>query len=226
MRESNGSVEVPKCIIHIKPVQRRTIWYYQQQESNPFLKIVVVLLTMVASYHGIETVRRDNCLLVKNLVNECLHKILINRDINGAKEYVKDTIVSDLHMNRIDLSLLVITKGSSKSGGDYDVKAAHLELAKRMRKGDPTTAPNIGDRVPYVIIKDAKGAKAYEWSEDPSYVLEHNIPIDVDHYLDNQISKPLLRISEAILQDASRELFRWDTQEDLFLSVLLPTKVA
>ena len=31
-----------------------------------------------------------------------------------------------------------------------------------MRKRDPATAPTIGDRVPYVIIKAAKGAKAYE----------------------------------------------------------------
>lgn len=58
---------------------------------------------------GIETVRRDNCLLVKNLVNECLHRILIDRDVPGAVQYVKNTI-SDLLMNRVDLSLLVITK--------------------------------------------------------------------------------------------------------------------
>lgn len=58
---------------------------------------------------GIETVRRDNCLLVKNLVTESLNKILIDRDVQGAAEYVKNTI-ADLLMNRIDLSLLVITK--------------------------------------------------------------------------------------------------------------------
>lgn len=67
------------------------------------------LLVIVLSLTGIETVRRDNCLLVKNLVNECLHKILIDRDIPGAVQYVKNTI-SDLLMNRMDLSLLVITK--------------------------------------------------------------------------------------------------------------------
>ncbi|XP_042471603.1 DNA polymerase delta catalytic subunit-like [Zingiber officinale] len=82
---------------------------------------------------GIETVRRDNCLLVKNLVNECLHKILIDRDIPGAVQYVKNTI-SDLLMNRVDLSLLVITKGLTKTGSDYNVKSAHVELAEKMRK--------------------------------------------------------------------------------------------
>lgn len=154
---------------------------------------------------GIETVRRDNCLLVKNLVTECLHKILVDRDVPGAVQYVKNTI-SDLLMNRVDLSLLVITKGLTKTGEDYAVKAAHVELAERMRKRDAATAPTVGDRVPYVIIKAAKGAKAYEKSEDPIYVLDNNIPIDPQYYLENQISKPLLRIFEPILKNASREL--------------------
>jgi DNA polymerase delta subunit 1 len=154
---------------------------------------------------GIETVRRDNCLLVKNLVTECLHKILIDRNIPGAVQFVKNTI-SDLLMNRMDLSLLVITKGLTKSGEDYANKSAHVELAERMRKRDAATAPSVGDRVPYVIIKAAKGAKAYEKSEDPIYVLENNIPIDPQYYLENQLSKPLLRIFDPILKNASREL--------------------
>ena len=58
---------------------------------------------------GIETVRRDNCQLVRTVVSTCLDRILIEEDIEGAKEYVRNTI-SDLLMNRLDLSLLVITK--------------------------------------------------------------------------------------------------------------------
>ncbi|XP_068330245.1 DNA polymerase delta catalytic subunit [Pyrus communis] len=166
---------------------------------------------------GIETVRRDNCLLVKNLVNECLHKILIDRDIPGAIQYVKN-IISDLLMNRMDLSLLVITKGLTKTGDDYGVKAAHVELAERMRKRDAATAPNVGDRVPYVIIKAAKGAKAYEKSEDPIYVLENNIPIDPQYYLENQISKPLLRIFEPILKNASKELLHGSHTRSISIS--------
>lgn len=34
-----------------------------------------------------------------------------------------------------------------------------------MRKRDAGSAPNLGDRVPYVIIKAAKGAAAYMKSE-------------------------------------------------------------
>ncbi|XP_050205560.1 DNA polymerase delta catalytic subunit isoform X2 [Mercurialis annua] len=100
---------------------------------------------------GIETVRRDNCLLVKNLVNECLHKLLIDRDVPGAVQFVKNTI-SDLLMNRMDLSLLVITKGLTKTGDDYEVKAAHVELAERMRK------PSYHNRFVWLSIQMGKAS--------------------------------------------------------------------
>lgn len=77
--------------------------------SLPSCCFVEVPLKLNLHWAGIETVRRDNCLLVKNLVTDCLHKILIDRDIPGAVQYVKNAI-SDLLMNRMDLSLLVITK--------------------------------------------------------------------------------------------------------------------
>ena len=46
---------------------------------------------------------------VKNVVTTSLEKILMERDVEGAKNYVKSTI-SALLMNRLDLSLLVVTK--------------------------------------------------------------------------------------------------------------------
>lgn len=52
-----------------------------------------LLWTKASSYDkmdmkGIETVRRDNCMLVQTLIDSCLRKILIDRDIEGAKRYV------------------------------------------------------------------------------------------------------------------------------------------
>lgn len=81
------------------------------------------------------------------------------------------------------------------------MRSAHVELAEKMRKRDPATAPTIGDRVPYVIIKAAKGAKAYEKAEDPIYALENNLPIDFQHYLEHQLSQPLKRIFEPVLKN-------------------------
>ncbi|ODQ63544.1 hypothetical protein NADFUDRAFT_62083 [Nadsonia fulvescens var. elongata DSM 6958] len=145
---------------------------------------------------GIETVRRDNCRLVQNVIETILRKILMDRDVEGAQTYVKG-IISDLLQNNVDLSQLVITKQLSRA--DYTAKQAHVELAERMRKRDAGSAPAIGDRVAYVIIKGSIGGKNYEKSEDPLYVLENNVPIDTKYYLENQLSKPLGRIFEPIL---------------------------
>lgn len=78
-----------------------------------------------------------------------------------------------------------------------------------MQERDPATAPTIGDRVAYVNIKAHKGAKAWEKAEDPMYALEHNLPIDAQHYLDHHLEKPLMRIFEPILKNP-KELLTGD----------------
>lgn len=152
---------------------------------------------------GIETVRRDNSPLVSNMMSTCLQKLLIDRDPDGAVNYAKQ-IISDLLCNRIDISQLVITKELTKH--DYAAKQAHVELANKMRKRDAGTAPKLGDRVPYVICSAAKNTPAYMKAEDPIYVLENSIPIDFNYYLENQLSKPLLRIFEPILGEKAESL--------------------
>jgi len=178
---------------------------------------------------GIESVRRDNCMLVRRLIDTVLDKILIEKNVNDAVEYVKETI-SDLLQNKIDLSLLVITKSISKKIGEqendgkddkkdtkgkqgnkfgkenpkqssnvYKSKSAHVELAQKMQNREGGSAPTVGDRIAYVMVKGARGSRNYENSEDPIYVLENDLPIDFDYYLERQIKKPVIRIFEAIL---------------------------
>ncbi|ODV77775.1 uncharacterized protein CANTADRAFT_26837 [Suhomyces tanzawaensis NRRL Y-17324] len=147
---------------------------------------------------GIETVRRDNCRMVQNVITKVLDFILEDRDVEKAQRFVKQTI-ADLLQNRIDLSQLVITKAFTKH--DYAAKQAHVELAERMRKRDAGSAPTLGDRVAYVIIKSSSD-KNYEKSEDPLYVLENSLPIDVKYYLENQLAKPLERIFIPILGES------------------------
>jgi len=156
---------------------------------------------------GIETVRRDNCPLVKDVVNNVLKKILIERSYEEAINYCKG-IISDLLQNRIDLSMLVISKGLGKKmktdkkpdDNTYQARQAHVELAAKMKKRDEASAPSQGDRVAFVMIKGAKGMKGYEKSEDPLYVLENNLPLDYNHYLEHQLKQPLIRLFEPILQ--------------------------
>ncbi|KAI4463291.1 dna polymerase catalytic subunit [Holotrichia oblita] len=149
---------------------------------------------------GIETVRRDNCTLVVDVINTCLRKLLIDKDEKGTVTYVKQTI-SDLLQNNVDISQLVITKELTKNDEDYSAKQAHVELAKKLAKRDPGNAPKLGDRIPYVIICGPKNTPTFQRVEDPIYVLENNVPIDCSYYLENQLSKPLLRILGPVLGD-------------------------
>eukprot|EP00727_Mastigamoeba_balamuthi_P014291 m51a1_g9485 dna polymerase delta catalytic subunit, putative (1039) ;mRNA; r:626019-630517 len=151
---------------------------------------------------GIETVRRDNCPLVKHVITTCLDKILLERNLDAAINFVK-SVISDLLQNKLDLSLVVISKALSKESKEYAGKQAHVELARRMHERDSASAPGIGDRVPYVIIASTKGAKAYEKAEDPLYVLENNLPLDYQYYLDQQLRKPVTRIFKSIMKDVN-----------------------
>ncbi|BFZ54093.1 DNA-directed DNA polymerase delta [Savitreella phatthalungensis] len=167
---------------------------------------------------GIETVRRDNCRLASNLIETALRKMLIDRDPAAAEMYVKRTI-ADLLQNKVDLSNLVITKALVKA--DYANKQPHVELAERMRKRDAGSAPTLGDRVAYVIIKGGKSDKLFDKTEDPLYVLENNLPIDAKYYLENQLSKPLMRIFEPILGEKASTLLSGEHTRTI--SVAAPT---
>eukprot|EP01049_Picozoa_sp_SAG25_P016940 SAG25_NODE_4130_length_883_cov_1.383929_2_plen_126_part_00 len=112
---------------------------------------------------GVETVRRDNCELVRNTMTVALDMILKERNgepirrstklfmcaashapllrtVNGAITFVKHK-VSQLLQNELDLGQLVITKGYTKKAEDYDAKQGHVELALKMKERDPLTAP-------------------------------------------------------------------------------------
>lgn len=148
---------------------------------------------------GVESVRRDNCLMVSTMVDKVLHIILTDKDIEKAKSYTKG-MVADLLNNNVDISMLIITKGISRDieGEGYKSKQPHVELVRRMTERNPNLKFHIGDRIPFVVLHGAKNSKVYENSEDPAYAFENNLPLDLNYYLDKQIKPPLERIFEVI----------------------------
>eukprot|EP01125_Pyxidicula_operculata_P019409 TRINITY_DN7042_c0_g2_i1.p1 TRINITY_DN7042_c0_g2~~TRINITY_DN7042_c0_g2_i1.p1 ORF type:complete len:201 (-),score=28.94 TRINITY_DN7042_c0_g2_i1:131-733(-) len=72
------------------------------------------------------------------------------------------------------------------------------------------TAPQIGDRVPYVYIRGDKSARAFEKAEDPLYALEHAIAIDAQYYLEHQLANPICRIFKGILENPEATLLAGD----------------
>ncbi|CCH59550.1 hypothetical protein TBLA_0B07320 [Henningerozyma blattae CBS 6284] len=141
---------------------------------------------------GLASVRRDSCPLVSIVMNRVLKTILIDRNVDGALEYVKD-VIDDLLHNRADISKLIISKTLAPQ---YTNPQPHAVLAARIKKRDGN-GPNVGDRVDYVVTSG--NDKLYNRAEDPLYALEHNIQIDSKYYLTNQLQNPLTSIIEPII---------------------------
>src|SRR5271155_2500278 len=173
-------------------------------------------------------------MLVQTVIDTALRKMLIDKDVEGAQQYTKN-IIADLLQNKVDMSQLVITKALSKADYANKQPHVELaeKMRKRdpgtkplpppprghemvlvccgvvwfeMLTGMVGSAPALGDRVAYVIVKGARGDQFFKRSEDPIFVLENNIPLDTQYYLENQLSKPLLRIFEPILHEKANLL--------------------
>jgi DNA polymerase elongation subunit (family B) len=60
---------------------------------------------------------------------------------------------------KVDISELIVTKALHHMAEDAKNKQAHVVLAEKMKERDANTAPVLGDRVPYVIIKVCTSCK-------------------------------------------------------------------
>ncbi len=143
---------------------------------------------------GIETVRRDWCDAATKTLFEVLNILLKEQDTKKAFGYLKE-IIQKLEKNDVPIEDLVITKSVSKSISSYKGIQPHIELVKKLKRRNGT-APGIGDRVGFVIVKGMQLLS--ERAEDPDYVKQNNLPIDSKYYIENQILPPLERVFEVI----------------------------
>ncbi|MBI2547502.1 MAG: hypothetical protein HYW23_03590 [Candidatus Aenigmarchaeota archaeon] len=143
---------------------------------------------------GIETVRRDWCNAATKTLFEVLNILLREQNPKKAFIYIKD-YVSKLERNEIPIDDLIITKSISKSLSAYKGMQPHVELVKKMKKRNGT-APGVGDRVGFVIVKGMQLLS--QRSEDPEFVTANKIPLDSKYYLESQILPPLERVFEVI----------------------------
>jgi replicative DNA polymerase I (EC 2.7.7.7) len=144
---------------------------------------------------GMETVRRDWCELTSKTLNTVLGMVLKEGDVDGAVSHVRTVVDNvrniDVRKDSEIIEDLTMTRMFSKKATSYKNKQPHLTVAEKIerRTGSP---PPVGERIPFVIVagKDLFVNRA----EDPEYVRENNIPIDVDYYIKKQLLPPVERI--------------------------------
>ena len=145
---------------------------------------------------GLETVRRDNHLFTKETLQGGLDRIMFDGDKSAMLSFLKNKCKELLH-GEVGIHKLILSQ-SLKRIEDYKSNPAHVELAKKMIKRDPATAPRSGDRIYYVMTKKSRKLKKSEIIENPNYVMEHHIPLDYNIYLD-KMKKPVSNLFKYVL---------------------------
>jgi DNA polymerase delta subunit 1 len=157
------------------------------------------------SFKGIESKRRDNAKIGSETQKEILKMILRNFDVTGAENFVKK-VISDILMDRVDMSKFILSRGLSKTEADYakkKSKQSHVVLADKIGKRSKKTGeikPETGDRVAFVFIRGHKNDKSCVLAEDPIYVQKHGLPLDKKYYIMKQVLGACIRIFTCIYE--------------------------
>jgi DNA polymerase elongation subunit (family B) len=159
---------------------------------------------------GIVLKRRDNANIVKIIYGGVLDIILNEGDIEKSLKFL-DTQLERLVKGEVPIEDLIITK-TLKGFYKNPNQIAHKVLADRMRKRDPGSAPQANDRVAYVYImvneKTLKQQNGWDYRvlqgdkiEDPQFIRDHKLSMDYEHYITNQLMKPISQLYSLILED-------------------------
>ena len=103
------------------------------------------------------------------------------------------------------METLIISKTLSSYYKEPD-RIAHKVLADRMAERDPGNKPQVNDRIPFIYI-DVTGTKAASSNlqgdkiEHPTYITENGLKPDYEHYITNQIMKPVSQIFGLCLEE-------------------------
>ncbi|MFQ6061848.1 MAG: DNA-directed DNA polymerase [Methanosarcinales archaeon] len=167
--------------------KRYALWKYEKKNDDWIDKIEV---------KGMETIRRDWCELTSKTLNKVLEIVLKEGSVENAIKHVQEVVnsIRNIEVQKDKDNIiedLIITRKYTKKADSYKNKQPHITVVEKLKKrGAPL--PSIGDRVPYVIIEGNN--LLVERAEDPTYVKENKIPLDVDYYIKKQILPPVERI--------------------------------
>lgn len=150
---------------------------------------------------GIQLVRRDNAPIVKDVSNQMLRVIMYDRSVERAIETARD-IVHQVLSGAYPLEKFIVSK-ALRSGYKNPGSLPHVTVAQKLReRGNP---PAMGERVPFVFIRDAKNSDALQAqrAEDPEYVRDHaeSIELDVLYYVKNQLLSPIVTLLEVLVDN-------------------------
>jgi len=153
---------------------------------------------------GIVLKRRDNAPIVKIIYGGIIDRIMKDGDIKLAINWTRRKL-REFIQGKYGLQTLILSKTLSSYYKDPD-RIAHKVLADRMAERDPGNKPQVNDRIPFIYIDVSKtkfkNSKLQgDRIEHPDYIIEHDLKPDYEHYITNQIMKPVSQIFGLCLEE-------------------------
>lgn len=144
---------------------------------------------------GIETVRRDGTPAEQKIEEKALKILFRTADLSQVKSYFQKQCAK-IMKGKVSIQDFCFAKEVKL--GTYSDKGppppGALISSKRMLE-DPRAEPQYGERIPYVVITGAPGARLIDRCVAPDVLLrnEHN-ELDAEYYISKNLIPPLERI--------------------------------
>ena len=149
---------------------------------------------------GIVLKRRDNAPIVKDVYGGIIDILMKDRDVEKAVRFLRNCL-KDITEEKYPVEKLIITK-SLRGYYKNPNSIAHNVLANRIGKRDAGNKPAVGDRIPYIYIKNPdKKALQGERIETPEFIRDNDdVEINYSFYITNQIMKPVQQVFALVLE--------------------------
>jgi len=144
---------------------------------------------------GIETVRRDGTPAEQKIEEKALRVLFRTADLSQVKSYFQRQC-SKIMKGKVSIQDFCFAKEVKL--GSYSDKGlpppGALISTKRMLE-DPRAEPQYGERVPYVVISGAPGARLIDRCVAPEVLLQNEYhELDAEYYISKNLIPPLERI--------------------------------
>lgn len=167
---------------------------------------------------GLQLVRRDTVPLAREACAAVLDAFLHQGSVDAAMRCARDA-VADLVFDRVPFDKLVLSK-QLRGAYKNPESQPHLVVANKIQKRTGEITPS-GTRIRFVYLRAPElmdGLLAAR-AECPEFAREHDLKVDVLHYLDSQLLTPLLTLLEPMVAGA-REALLGDPETDLQIKSL------
>lgn len=146
---------------------------------------------------GLPHVKRDRCWFVRD-IGEYVLRAMLEKRFQDLKPFLTRKL-DRLKTRKIDISQLSITSALKSKYKDDSAKI-QVETAKRIQQRTGRIFPN-GSRIRYTVVEtntDYPGDKITFRGEDPDYVLEMNLKVDLLWVLNSQLRNPLITLTQHV----------------------------